>query len=336
MGMMLIIPIFIPHRGCPHDCLFCNQQKISGYDRDSLDRVSVAATIEDWLRRKGDRSQVQVAFFGGSFTCLPVEEQVYLFSAVRPYIEEGMVDAIRLSTRPDCIDPAVCRLLKEYNVGVVELGVQSFSDEVLQRSLRGHSVQDVRRAFRLLKEAEFQVGLQLMPGLPGETSNSFAHGINEVIALKPDFVRIYPALVVKDSGLEQLYYAGHFRPLSLNKAIAISVRSYQKLTEAGIGVARMGLQPSESLEKSVVAGPYHPAFGELVHSRLWLKKIRARLSLLAPRQKLSIHISHRDMSAVVGMRQQNTKRLAELGFSGRFTILPDKNMARGSIHYAVC
>ncbi len=336
MGMTLIIPVFIPHRGCPHDCLFCNQQKISGHDRDNLDRVPVAATIEEWLRRKGDRSQVQVAFFGGSFTCLPAEEQVSLLAAVRPYLQEKKVDTIRLSTRPDCIDPAVCRLLKDYNVGVVELGVQSFSDEVLQRSLRGHSVHDVRRAFQLLKEADFQVGLQLMPGLPGETSNSFDHGINEVIALKPDFVRIYPALVVKDSGLEQLYKAQRFRPLSLNKAIAISVRSYQKLTRAGIEVVRMGLQPSESLEKSVVAGPYHPAFGELVHSRLWLKKIRARLALLTPRQKLCIHISHRDMSAVVGMRQQNTKRLEELGFSGRFTILPDKNMARGSIHYAVC
>lgn len=334
--MTLIIPIFIPHRGCPHDCLFCNQQKISGHDRDNLDRVSVGATIEEWLRRKGDRSQVQVAFFGGSFTCLPAAEQASLLAAVGPYIKEKKVDTIRLSTRPDCIDPTVCRQLKEYSVGVVELGVQSFSDHVLQKSLRGHSVGDVRRAFQLLKEADFQVGFQLMPGLPGETGNSFAHGINEVIALKPHFVRIYPALVVKDSGLEKLYKAQRFRPLSLNKAIAISASAYLKLTRAGIEVVRMGLQPSESLEKSVVAGPYHPAFGELVQSRLWLKKIRARLALLTPRQKLSIHISHRDMSAVVGMRRQNTKRLEELGFSGRFTIIPEKNMARGSIHYAVC
>ncbi len=336
MAMVLIIPVFIPHRGCPHDCLFCNQQKISGQDRTGLDPMPVAATIEEWLRRKGDRREVQVAFFGGSFTCLPAAEQVSLLAAVQPYIREKQVDTIRLSTRPDCIDSAVCRLLREYRVGVVELGVQSFSDRVLQRSLRGHGVEDVRRAFRLLREAGFQVGLQLMPGLPGETSNSFGHGINEVIALKPDFVRIYPALVVKDSGLEQLYKARRFRPLSLNKAIAITVRSYQKLTDAGIKVVRMGLQPSESLDKNIVAGPYHPAFGELVKSRLWLKKIRSRLSLLSPQQKLAVHISHRDMSAVVGMRQQNIKRLAELGFSGRFTILPDKNMARGSIHYAVC
>jgi len=334
--MILVIPIFIPHRGCPHDCLFCNQQKISGYDRDAAAGVAVAATIDEWLGRKGERKSVQVAFFGGSFTCLPKSEQVQLLSAVQPYITEGKVDTIRLSTRPDCIDPAICRLLQEYNVGVVELGAQSFSDRVLQKSLRGHNAEHIRYAFGLLREAGMQVGLQLMPGLPGESSGSFLRGIDAVINLRPDLVRLYPALVVKDSGLEKLYQAGRYHPLSLNKAIALTARCYQKLTAAGIRVVRMGLQPSTSLEQSVVAGPYHPAFGEMVRSRLWLKTIRARLALLQPEQKLHICISHRDMSAVVGMHKHNTKRLEELGFSGRFTILPDKNLARGSIHYAVC
>jgi histone acetyltransferase (RNA polymerase elongator complex component) len=336
MGMFLVIPIFIPHRGCPHDCLFCNQQKISGYDRDDTGRLAVAETIDTWLGRKQLHDQVQVAFFGGSFTCLPVGEQVELLSAVQPYIEAKKVDTIRLSTRPDCIDPAVCDLLKEYNVGVVELGVQSFDDQVLQQSLRGHTSEQSRNAFRLLRGSGMQVGLQLMPGLPGETSASFLKGIDEVITLGPDFVRLYPALVVKESGLEKLYQANRYRPLSLNKAIGLTARCYRKLTEAGIRVVRMGLQPSELLEKSIVAGPYHPAFGELVQSRLWLKKIRARLVLLGPQQTLQIHISHRDMSAVVGMKKLNTKRLEKLGFSGRFTILQDKNMARGSIQYAVC
>ncbi|GAB6193540.1 elongator complex protein 3 [Desulfocastanea catecholica] len=332
---MLVIPIFIPHRGCPHDCLFCNQQKISGHDREEA-RPSVALTIEVWLERKKDRHQVQVAFFGGSFTCLQKSEQVAMLVEVQPYIVAGKVDTIRLSTRPDCIDPGVCALLKEYNVGVVELGVQSLSDAVLQNSLRGHSADATRNACRLLKAAGIQVGLQLMPGLPGETSASFLRGIDEVIALRPSFVRLYPALVVKESGLEKLYHDGRYRPLSLKKAIALTARCYQKLTEAGIGVVRMGLQPSALLEQNVVAGPYHPAFGELVHSRLWLKKIRAGLAALAPQQKLLIHISERDMSAAVGMNKQNTKRLEALGFSGRFTILPNKTMARGSLHYVVC
>ena len=334
--MFLVIPIFIPHRGCPHDCLFCNQQKISGYDRSGIAPLAVAEIIDEWLDRNKDRSHVQAAFFGGSFTCLPEREQVELLSAVQPYIKKGKIDTIRLSTRPDCIDPAICALLKEYNVGIVELGAQSLNDQVLQRSLRGHTAGHIRTAFHLLKEAGMQVGLQLMPGLPGESSGSFLRGIDEVIALKPDFVRLYPALVVRESGLEKLYHGDLYRPLSLGKAIALTARCYQKLIGAGIKVVRMGLQPSELLEKSVVAGPYHPAFGELVQSRLWLKKIRAQLSLLRAGQKLLIHVSHRDISAVTGMKKQNTRRLEALGFSGRFTILPDKNMARGNIHYAVC
>jgi histone acetyltransferase (RNA polymerase elongator complex component) len=336
MDMMLVIPIFIPHRGCPHDCLFCNQQKISGYDRDNTAPPAVAETIDEWLGRNINRSQVQVAFFGGSFTCLPQREQVELLSAVQPYIEQKKVGTIRLSTRPDCLDPAICALLLEYNVGVVEVGAQSLTDKVLQKSLRGHTSEQTRNGFRLLKESGMQVGLQLMPGLPGETTGSFLKVIEEVILLQPDFVRLYPALVVRESGLEKLYHAGSYRPLSLGRAIALTARCYQKLSAAGIKVVRMGLQPSVSLKQSVVAGPYHPAFGELVQSRLWLKKIRARLGLLSAEQTLLIHISHRDMSAVVGMKKQNTKRLEELGFSGRFTIIPDKNMARGNIHYAVC
>jgi histone acetyltransferase (RNA polymerase elongator complex component) len=332
---MLVVPIFIPHRGCPHDCLFCNQQKISGYDREEA-RPPIAITIDEWLGRKKNRNKVQVAFFGGSFTCLPKSEQVAMLSAVQPYIAAGKVDTIRLSTRPDCIDPGVCVLLKEYNVGVVELGAQSLSDAVLRNSLRGHTADATRNALRLLKAAGIQVGFQLMPGLPGETRASFLRGIDEVIALQPSFVRLYPALVVKESGLEKLYQAGRYQPLSLQKAIVLTARCYQKLTEAGIRVVRMGLQPSTLLEQNVVAGPYHPAFGELVQSRLWLKKIRARLTALDRDRKLLVHISEKDMSAVVGMKKQNTKRLEALGFSGRFTILSNKTMARGSIHYVVC
>lgn len=334
--MLLVIPIFIPHRGCPHDCLFCNQQKISGYDRDSSAKVTASVIIDQWLERNKSRDKVQVAFFGGSFTCLPEGEQREILSEVQSYIEEDKVDTIRISTRPDCINPAICDLLKEYNVGVVELGAQSMSDKVLLNSLRGHTSDHVRHALRLLRNFEIQIGFQLMPGLPGETSASFLRGIDEVITLKPDFVRLYPALVVKDSGLEKMYRTQLYRPLSLNKAIALTARCYQKLIEAGIEVVRMGLQPSESLEKSVIAGPYHPAFGELVQTRLWLKKIRAKLAGLGPQQKLRIHVSHRDISAVVGMKKRNMIRLGELGFSSRFKIFPDKNMARGSIRYVVC
>lgn len=333
--MPLVIPIFIPHRGCPHDCLFCNQQKISGHLRQEVEHRQITKTINEWLDRSPNHYEVQVAFFGGSFTCLPIAEQKEMLATVQPFIRSKEVDCVRVSTRPDCVTPEVCNVLRENKVEVVEVGVQSLTPSVLQQSQRGHNVDHCREAFTLLKGCGIQLGVQLMPGLPGETSLSFSKVIDEVIGCVPDFVRIYPTVVVTDSGLEKLYRAGRYQPLSLDKAVVLTARCYEKLTGAGIPVVRMGLQPSESLDKNVVAGPYHPAFGELVRSRLWLKKIRARLAQLEPKEVLGLKISHRDHSAVVGRKRQNIKRLEALGFSGRFTIMPDKEMARGSIEYVV-
>lgn len=334
--MFLVIPIFIPHKGCPHHCLFCNQVKISGCEEVVADQLEISEIIDMWLARSPLRKKVQVAFYGGSFTCLPMREQVTMLAAVQPYLVSGKVDCIRLSTRPDCIDPEICRLLREFRVGVVELGVQSFNNEVLVENRRGHNAEQCRTAFALLKAAGMEVGLQLMPGLPGESTCSFLRGIDEVVKMKPDFVRLYPVLVVKESGLEEHYRQNRYQPQSLNQAIALTARAHTKLQAAGIKVVRMGLQPSESLSKNFVAGPYHPAFGELVLSRLWLKRIRARLVQLAPTENLCLHISHRDHGAVVGMKKSNIQRLGELGFSGRFTILPEKTMPQGSIKYVVC
>ncbi len=334
--MFLVIPIFIPHRGCPHQCLFCNQEKISGCEKDVAGWLDISETIDLWLARSPFKKKVQVAFYGGSFTCLPTPEQMAMLAAVQPYLTAGKVDCIRLSTRPDCISPEICRLLREFRVGVVELGVQSLNNDVLAENRRGHDAEQSRTAFALLKAAGMEVGMQLMPGLPGETNGSFLRGIDEVVKMKPDFVRLYPVLIVKESGLEELYKQKLYQPQSLNQAIALTARAYMKLQAADIKVVRMGLQPSDSLARNYVAGPYHPAFGELVVSRLWLKKIRMRLAQLAPEEKLCLHISNRDHGAVVGMKRSNIQRLEQLGFSGRFTILPDKSMARGSVEYVVC
>ncbi|MBU1565944.1 MAG: radical SAM protein [Proteobacteria bacterium] len=334
--MSLVIPLFIPHAGCPHHCLFCNQEKISGCGGDEGQPVDVAATINLWLARSPLKKKVQVAFYGGSFTCLPVSEQMAMLAEVQPYLVAGKVDCIRLSTRPDCISPEICQLLRDFRVGVVELGVQSFNNDVLAENSRGHTAEHCRIAFAELKAVGMEVGLQLMPGLPGETTCSFLRGIDEVVRMKPDFVRLYPVLVVKESAPEERYRKNLYQPQSLNQAIALTARAYIKLQAAGIKVVRMGLQPSESLTQNFVAGPYHPAFGELVQSRLWLKRIRARLVQLAPEENLCLYISHRDHGAVVGVKRSNIRRLEQLGYSGRFTILPDKSMARGSIEYVVC
>lgn len=335
--MGLIIPVFIPHRGCPHQCLFCNQQAISGREHPVGDDAGeVSGVIDTWLARSPGRNEVQVAFYGGSFTCLARPEQQRLLAAVQPYLADGRVKGIRLSTRPDCIGDETCALLIAAGVKTVELGVQSLDDMVLRKARRGHSADDSRRAMHTLREGGLRVGVQLLPGLPGETTRSFLRTVREVADFRPDLVRLYPAVVVAHSELAGMYRNGQYTPLTLNRAIAMVRRAKELFDAAGVPVIRMGLQPSDALAKEVVAGPYHPAFGELVTSRGWFRQLRSRLGRCLPGEHLQVHISSRDYSAVVGMKKLNMQRLAQLGHLNRFTIVPDTLRERGSIEYVVC
>jgi len=333
--MPLVIPLFIPHRGCPHLCLFCNQHSINAACPAAADAAAIGDIIRTWIRRSPGYDEVQAAFFGGSFTCLPPAEQRRLLAAVRPFVDSGEVHAIRLSTRPDCIDIETCRFLRDHRVGIVELGVQSFDDRVLLAAHRGHTAADSRRAVALLHQAGIAVGIQLMPGLPGETHRSFIAGIRRTIALAPAAVRLYPAVVLRNTGLAAEWQAGRYRPLSLNQAVVKTARAKELLAAAGIRVIRMGLQPSAELEAEVVAGPYHPAFGECVQSRLWFKRIRRRLAGLAVGEHLTIRISGQDRSAIVGRHRTTIRRLAALGYAGRYTLEEDRQAARGSVEYVV-
>jgi histone acetyltransferase (RNA polymerase elongator complex component) len=331
--MPLVIPVFIPHQGCPQQCLFCNQHSITG---EKEERIDVAAIIRQWLKRarrspglEEDRPQVQVAFFGGSFTCLPITRQQELLAAVQPFLRSAQV------ARPDCIDREACSFLRSYGVRIVELGVQSLDDHVLQASWRGHDAEDSRRAVALLQEAGIEVGIQLMPGLPRETTGSFLQTIREVIVLAPAFVRLYPVLVVAQSGLAESYRLGDYQPLSMNKAIALTCRAKTMLTAAAIRVVRIGLQPSSTLEQALLAGPYHPAFGELVASRIWFNKIRKMLAGCPVGQRVSLQISPRDLSAVIGMKRLNILRFERLGMADKLEIITDVNMKRGTWLYAV-
>jgi histone acetyltransferase (RNA polymerase elongator complex component) len=331
----LVIPIFISHRGCPHQCLFCNQFSITGKGGGRTEQTqTVAETIDEWLR-ENVRDTVEVAFYGGSFTCLDDEEQIQLLMQVQPYLESGQVDSIRLSTRPDCVTSENVRLLHDLGVRTIELGVQSLDDVVLHKSCRGHSADDSIQAISLLKEAGFETGVQLLPGLPGESTRSFLHGVKRVVDLRPDMVRIYPAVVVENSPLAEMYRSGEYKPLTMNRAIGLTRRAKKLFDAAGITVIRMGLQHSEMLEDELLAGPYHPSFGELVVSRQWYIDIRQKLQGLANGQRLTIHISDRDMSAVVGMKKMNILRLEALGFASRFTLIAEKERARGTAHYVV-
>ncbi|NLX19625.1 MAG: radical SAM protein [Desulfobulbus sp.] len=331
--MPLIIPVFIPHEGCPHRCLFCNQYTISSSGRVLVTGSGVIATVRSWLgrMRPEQRGQVEIAFYGGSFTGLPAERQVELLAAVQPFLQQDVVQTIRLSTRPDYIDTDGLMLLRRYGVTTIELGVQSCDDEVLRQAGRGHTSADSVRASRLIQTQGFRLGWQLMPGLPGENFRSLRDTIEKTVSVHPDFVRIYPTLVLKGSGLARLYGQGTYRPLSLNQAVAVVSRMKKRFDDQGIGVVRMGLQSSADLEEALIAGPWHPAFGELVKARLMLRETRRLLTGIASSRPVELVINSRDQSIFRGPRSLNLRRLEELGLSTRFTLRPDPNQPRQTV-----
>lgn len=265
---MAILPIFIPHAGCPHQCVFCNQRTISGQKTAAL--PGAKAQIQRWLQWLGPSQDNEAAFYGGSFTGLDMDLQKQLLALTDELLEQGIIGSVRLSTRPDYINTKVLSLLREHGVELVELGVQSLDDAVLQRAERGHTVESVYAAHKLLKEYGFKTGIQLMVGMPGQDFASVQDTAAKVAQLRPDIARIYPLLVIKDTPLARSHEQGAFMPLSLEEAVEQSAYLYKTLTQAGIKVIRIGLQPDEELcaAGNIVAGPFHPAMGELVKSRV--------------------------------------------------------------------
>ena len=332
---LLIIPVFITHQGCPHRCVFCNQQPITGRPEQTSDlslAESVRTEIKTWLDRSPRRGRrVQVAFYGGSFTGMSLGRQQHLLSAVQPFIESGLVDGIRLSTRPDYIDHETPAFLRRFGVESVELGVQSMDQEVLDQSLRGHSVRQVEEAIATLKAAGLTTGAQLMVGLPGETTISALKGARRLAGLKPDFARLYPTLVIGGSGLEVLYRNGRYRPLSLARAIVLTARLTAILAQGGIKVVRTGLQPTADLEANLVAGPYHPAFGELVKARTFFKEVRRALSPYRG-QPCRLLVAAQDRSLFSGQKKGNLHRLESLQLMEQTTVVySDAPGQRGTV-----
>ena len=318
MKKPLIIPFFIPHAGCPFTCVFCNQWKISGQEEiikpEEIDRY-----VEAYLQKSRlwpDR-YCEIAFYGGSFTALLPDMQRGFLEAAAEQRKKGRIKGIRISTRPDFIDRQILERLMFYGVTTVELGVQSLADEVLTEACRGHSVTDTDQALKLLREYPFQVGYQLMLGLPGD-SFSFARLTAErTVAAHPDIVRIYPTLVLKGTELARWLHEGKYTPWSLQDAVEMAAYWLGVFSLYKIPVIRLGLHAAEnlSLEKDLVAGPYHPAFGELVESRLMLEQIRKGLAELgvgsAGGEDIKLCFSPRDYSKVVGHKRSNLFFLQE-------------------------
>ena len=323
----MIIPFFIPHAGCPHQCVFCDQVRITG-ENAAPDPADIRGTIAERLRTNAAGRPVQVAFYGGSFTALPAGTQQAYLEQVQPFIAAGDVSSVRLSTRPDALSPGILAILRRYRVTTVELGAQSMDDEVLRRSGRGHASADTRQAVRLLKEQGFTAGIQLMPGLPADSPGTFRRTVDEVIGLAPALVRIYPALVIRDTPLEKLYRQGSYRPLSLDNAVSLCADALERFRGAGIEVIRMGLQPTEELERpgTIVAGPYHPAFRDLVESAVFLKRMR----LLARGGDASFSVHPSDLSRAIGQHRRNITALAA-EFGPTIRIMTDPSVPRGAV-----
>lgn len=265
----ITIPVFIPHIGCPHCCIFCNQWRVTGSSAQP-GKEPVEATIEKYLSAvSATVERVELAFFGGSFTGIDPELQERYLSWIQPYISNGAINSIRVSTRPDYITAGSLSLLKKYNVETVELGVQSFDDDVLTASGRGHSSEDSVKAVRLIKESGFRAGIQLLPGLPLDTPVKSLKSAEIAVSLMPEDVRIYPAVVLKDTVLENLYNSGEYIPLTLDQAVEHCSVMYGMFSERGINVIRMGLHPMDISDDDspVIAGPYHPAMGFMIKSR---------------------------------------------------------------------
>lgn len=310
----VVIPIFIPHKGCPYDCIFCNQKNISGQKED-VTESSMRSVIESHLNTVANDELIEIAFFGGSFTGIDRDEQIKFLKIANEYIDNGPVTSIRISTRPDYINDDILSYLKFYKVSTIELGVQSLDNDVLEKSSRGHSVEDVLKSSRNIKENGFVLGIQTMIGLPGDDFEKAIETAKKVVKLAPQIVRIYPTLVIKDTYLEKNYKMGLYSPLSTENAVDLCARLLDIYESNSINVIRVGLQPTDSIcdGGDVIAGPFHPAFRQLVDSKRALNAIERIIveNKLINQKSLVILAEEADISDIIGQRKSNIKYLKE-------------------------
>jgi histone acetyltransferase (RNA polymerase elongator complex component) len=318
------IPVFIPQMGCPFQCVFCNQNRISSAFVQP-DLGEAAAVIENHLNTIPKiGSNVQIAFFGGSFTGLPSNVQEAFLMLGHQYIKAGRVNSLRLSTRPDFINREVLSLLKLYGVSSIELGAQSLDDDVLRLSGRGHTAKDVLDSSALIRSYGFSLGLQMMIGLPGDTKEKAVYTARKIVEAGADNTRVYPALVIRDTRLERWYHAKQYTPLSLDESLDWAVDIMEIFQKYGVRILRMGLHPSEGLVngESLVAGPFHVSYRELVLSRAWRKRLEGCLNNKA--ENISIHVAPDQINYAVGHKSQNRNWLRQRFDSVNF--LPDEKL----------
>ena len=336
-----IIPIFVPHLGCPHQCTFCNQKEISGQTKQ-VTANDVKETIEYYLKNfKDDSKYVEVAFYGGSFTAIDERKQNELLEASNEFIKQGRVNSIRLSTRPDYIDKSILKRLKKYNVKTIELGVQSANDYILAKCQRGHTFEDVKKASKLIRLYGFTLGHQMMIGLPESTKLDEINTAKALIKLKPKIVRIYPVLVIKNTPLAKEYEQGEYIPLTVEQAVDRAKDIMQLFNNAKIEVIRIGLQNTEEItdpseeSSQVIAGPYHPAFRQLVESGMWYDEIVQKIKKFNIKvMQVTIKANPENINNIIGHKKENVLKLKEF-YDVDVVVKPDENIKKGKFEIEI-
>lgn len=329
-----IIPIFIPHKGCPNDCIFCNQRKITAR-KDSVTAEDVHKTVATYMSTLSEMNMetIELSFFGGSFTGIPMEEQRAYLAIAKEYKDKGTIQKIHLSTRPDYINEEILDNLKAYGVDVIELGVQSFAEPVLKASNRGHDSACVYKAAELIKSYGFTLGIQLMIGLPMDTLEYDLYSATETVKIKPDIARLYPTVVIKDTGLYDQMEQGLYEPLSEEDAVMRTAKMYKILTDAGINVIRVGLKSSDIIsDENNTAGTFHPAFRQLVEGYIARESIESQINDLYPQIK-DFQGEQQDFSPVCAFVSNDKSRNNLFGHKQSNKLYFEKEYARLDIRY---
>lgn len=336
-----IIPIFVPHLGCPNACVFCNQTKITG-KQTQVTAKDVEETIENYLKSFKDKeNKIEVAFFGGSFTAIEEEKQIELLEAAFKYIEKGQIDSIRISTRPDAINKQILKRLKKYKVKTIELGVQSSNNYVLAKAKRGHTFEDVKKASRLIRFYGFTLGHQMMVGLPESNALDELNTAKDLIKLKPKIVRIYPVLVIKKTELEEQYKNGEYEPLSVTQAVERCKEIANLFNKHNVKIIRIGLQNTDEItdpnneNSQVIAGPYHPAFRQLVEGALWYDSIVAKIKKCNTKVKVvEIKANQEDINNIIGHKKENIIKLNDM-YDVEVILKSDENIKIGKFEMKI-
>ncbi len=319
------IALFVPHEGCPHRCVFCDQRAISGQSvRITAEDIDNAVSVAERTLGENLRS-AQIAFFGGSFTAIDREYMLSLMKAAYRYVETGRISGIRCSTRPDAVDDEILEIYKNFGGTAIELGCQSMDNEVLRKSRRGHTAEDTVRAAELIKSHSLELGVQMMTGMYGDTPQGTLETAKKLIALRPSTVRIYPTVVMENTYLAKLFREGSYRAQTLEEAAELCAELLLMFSDEGIEVIKLGLHSSVSVEEAYIAGPYHPAFKELCESRIYLGRAKEMLSA----GSYTVEVPRGETSKMTGQKKSNLITLSEMGI--RIKVRENPNLSKYEI-----